>query len=44
MRSKLIALVRSDMKNDNVAAVYEKLIVELNNMSNYEFNRLKRKI
>lgn len=30
-----------DMGNDKVAAVYEKVIFELNNMSDYMFNRLK---
>ena len=62
VRSKLIALVRTDLKmtrakaitkaegclcaardmgNDKAAAVYEKVIFELNNMSDYMFNRLK---
>lgn len=30
-----------DMSNDKAAAVYEKVIFELNNMSDYMFNRLK---
>lgn len=30
-----------DMDNDKAAAVYEKVIFELNNMSDYMFNRLK---
>lgn len=62
VRSKLIALVRTDLKmtrakaitkaegclcaardmgNDKATAVYEKVIFELNNMSDYMFNRLK---
>lgn len=62
VRSKLIALVRTDLKmtrakaitkaegclcaardmgNDKAAAVYEKVIFELNNMSDYLYTRLK---
>lgn len=49
-RTKALAMaegclfVARDMKNDNVAAVYEKVIFELDNMSNYEFNKLRRRL
>lgn len=33
-----------DIGNDNAATVYEKVIVELNNMSDYMFNRLKSQL
>ncbi len=33
-----------DIGSDKAAAVYEKIIFELNNMSDYMFNRLKSQL
>lgn len=48
-RTKALAMAEGclrdarDKKNDYSAKIHEKLIVELNNMSNYEFNKLRRR-